>query len=179
MAATRAAAHLVGHEPIHASMLWPSVSPTMLTAGYRVNVIPSEAKATLDVRLLPDDDPAEVLERLRKVVNDPAVDVRYGQRDSVPAATADLGSEAFKVVEAAVTRHYGTVTLPTMATATTDMPYLRAKGVQCYGIGAGIDLEDAAKGFGPHSDQERILESELHRFIRFAWDVVVELAGAK
>ena len=35
------------------------------------------------------------------------------------------------------------------------------------------------KGFGAHSDQERILESELHRFVRFQYDVVVELAGAR
>jgi hypothetical protein len=30
-----------------------------------------------------------------------------------------------------------------------------------------------------HSDKERILEAELHRFVRFSWDVVVELARAR
>jgi elongation factor P len=35
------------------------------------------------------------------------------------------------------------------------------------------------EGFGAHSDQERILESELHRFVRFQYDVVMEIAGAK
>ena len=35
------------------------------------------------------------------------------------------------------------------------------------------------KGFGAHSDQERLLESELHRFVRFNWDVVVSLARAR
>ena len=38
------------------------------------------------------------------------------------------------------------------------------------------DSEDPAKGYGPHSDQERILESELHRFVRFEWDIVQQLA---
>jgi hypothetical protein len=56
---------------------------------------------------------------------------------------------------------------------------LRAKGVECYGIGPAIDAEDAPKGFGSHSDQERILESELHRFVRFTWDVVTELAARR
>jgi len=78
-----------------------------------------------------------------------------------------------------VTKHYQTVTLPTMSTGATDMAYLRAKGVQCYGIGPATDIEDGPKGFGAHSDQERILESELHRFVRFQWDVINQLAGAR
>ena len=43
----------------------------------------------------------------------------------------------------------------------------------------GIDFEDAPKGFGAHSDQERLLEIELHRFVRFNWEVVTAIAGAK
>ena len=70
-------------------------------------------------------------------------------------------------------------TLPVMSTGATDMAYLRAKGIQCYGIGPAIDEEDGPKGFGAHSDQERILESELHRFVRYKWDVVMDLAAAK
>jgi hypothetical protein len=40
-------------------------------------------------------------------------------------------------------------------------------------------MEDGPKGFGAHSDQERILESELHRFLRFKWDIVTSLARAQ
>jgi hypothetical protein len=70
-------------------------------------------------------------------------------------------------------------TLPIMSTGATDMAYLRAKGVQCYGIGPAVDAEDPPRGFGSHSDQERIVESELHRFVRFAWDVVTQLAARR
>ena len=66
-----------------------------------------------------------------------------------------------------------------MSTGATDMAYLRAKGMQCYGIGPATDIEDGPKGFGAHSDQERILESELHRFVRFYHDVVLQLAASK
>ena len=52
------------------------------------------------------------------------------------------------------------------------MSYLRAKGVQCYGIGPMVDEEDALKSFGAHSDQERILEEALHKFVQFNWEVV-------
>lgn len=179
-AASDAVDYFAEHEPRHASMLRSSISPTMVQGGYRVNVIPSEAKATLDVRLVPDEEPAGFLEAVRKIVDDPAVKVEYAVRDGRPGApSARLDSEAFKVLESAVARHYDTTAVPTMSTGATDMAYLREKGIQCYGIGPAIDVEDGPKGFGAHSDQERLLETELHRFIRFTWEIVTDLARAR
>jgi acetylornithine deacetylase/succinyl-diaminopimelate desuccinylase-like protein len=171
--------YFAANEPRHASMLRTSVSPNIVQAGYRVNVIPSEAKATLDVRMTPDQDPQQFLEEVKKIVANPAVEARFTARDVRPGGFARLDTEAFKVLQAQVTKHYQATTLPTMSTGATDMAYLRAKGIQCYGIGPALDIEDGPKGFGAHSDQERILESELHRFVRFHYDVVAELARAK
>src|SRR4051794_29105355 len=55
--AAAAAAHdfFQKNEPRNASMLHTSISPTIIAGGYRSNVIPSEAKATLDVRMMPDE----------------------------------------------------------------------------------------------------------------------------
>ena len=171
---------LFENEPRHSSMLRTSVSPNIFTGGYRSNVIPSEAKATLDVRMLPDEDSEKFLEQARAVVNDAAVEVRYPAPFGRPPATdIKLESEAFKLIEASIRRVYNTVTLPMMGTGATDMAYLRAKGVQCFGIGPATDMEDGPKGFGAHSDQERLLESELHRFVRFNWDIVTSLAKAQ
>jgi acetylornithine deacetylase/succinyl-diaminopimelate desuccinylase-like protein len=171
---------LLENEPRHSSMLRTSVSPNIFAGGYRSNVIPSEAKATLDVRALPDENPAKFLEEVKRVVNDPAVDVRFtGQNERPAGPDARLDSEAYKALEAAGTRIYNAPTLPMMSTGATDMAQLRAKGVQCFGIGPAVDFEDAPKGFGAHSDQERLLESELHRFVRFNWDVITAIAGAK
>jgi hypothetical protein len=69
--------------------------------------------------------------------------------------------------------------LPVMSTGATDMAFLRQKGVQCFGIGPMIDSEDGPKGFGAHSDQERILEEASYKFVRFNWDVTVTLAAKK
>jgi acetylornithine deacetylase/succinyl-diaminopimelate desuccinylase-like protein len=169
--------HFVWNEPAHASMIRTSVSPNIVQGGYRVNVIPSEAKATLDVRMVPGEDTAAFLATVRRVIDDPAVSAAYTARDVRPETpNARLDTEAFRVIESAVTRHYQTLTLPTMLTGATDMAYLRARGMQCYGIGPAYDAEDGPKGFGAHSDQERILESELHRFVRFQWDIVIQLA---
>jgi acetylornithine deacetylase/succinyl-diaminopimelate desuccinylase-like protein len=167
------------NEPRHASMLRTSVSPNMFQGGYRVNVIPSEATATLDVRTLPDEDPAKFIEEVRRVINDPSVEVNYTARDVRPGGTTRLNTDAFAAIEANVTKHYKVVTLPTMSTGATDMAYLRAKGMQCYGIGPALDIEDGPKGFGAHSDQERILENELFRFVRFNYDIVLDLVRSR
>jgi acetylornithine deacetylase/succinyl-diaminopimelate desuccinylase-like protein len=172
--------YLLEHEPRHASMIRTSIAPTIVQAGYRVNVIPSEVRATLDVRLHPGEDAAAFLAEVRNVVNDPAVEVNWAPRDVRPGTdSARLDFEAFQAIERMTKKHYDTVTLPTMSTGATDMAYLRAKGVQCYGIGPALDAEDGTKGFGAHSDQERILESELYRFVRFHYELVEDLARAK
>jgi acetylornithine deacetylase/succinyl-diaminopimelate desuccinylase-like protein len=166
--------------PALASSVRNSISPNIIQGGYRINVIPSEAKATLDVRLISGQDPEAFLNEVRKVINDPAIRVEWIARDVRPATpSARLDSDVFKVLESAFARHYDTTVLPSMSTGATDMAYLRARGIQCYGVGPAIDIEDGPKGFGAHSDQERILESELHKFVRFHYEVVRDLARAE
>jgi acetylornithine deacetylase/succinyl-diaminopimelate desuccinylase-like protein len=173
--------YLAVHEPRHNSMLRTSVSPNIIKAGYRTNVIPSEAEATLDVRLLPDEDPVKFSEMLKSVINDPAVKlVRDGRSARPGAEPSRLDNEAFKTIERVAARHYpGVPVLPTMSTGATDMAFFRAKGMQCYGIGPMIDSEDGPKGYGAHSDQERIVEQALYTFVKFHYELVEEMARAR
>jgi acetylornithine deacetylase/succinyl-diaminopimelate desuccinylase-like protein len=173
-------AYLAKHEPGHYSMLHTSISPNIISGGYQVNVIPSTAEATLDIRALPDEDLPAFFELMRKVIDDPAVEIVRTSRNRRPAtAPSRIDSDAFRTIEVANQKIYGVVTLPQMSTGATDMAYLRAKGVQCYGIGPMVDEEDAAKGFGAHSDQERILEGALYKFVQFNWEVVTGLATSR
>ncbi|MEX2333818.1 MAG: M20/M25/M40 family metallo-hydrolase [Pseudohongiella sp.] len=175
----RALAYLKENEPRNAAVLFSTISPTIVDGGYRVNVIPSNATATLDVRLLPQEEPEEFLAALRQVVNDASVNVNWAQRDVRPGASSRLDTEAFRVIEEVMQASYDTTVIPTMSTGATDMAYLRARGIQCYGIGPAIDAEDGPLGFGAHSDQERIIESELYRFVRAHYDIVERLAAAQ
>ena len=144
-------------------MLRTSVSPNIFSGGYRVNVIPSEATATLDVRMLPDEDPAKFLELVKQVVNDPQRSKSAsGARDAAGDAAASSTPTRSRRSKANVTKHYKAITLPTMSTGATDMAYLRAQGDAVLRHRPATDIEDGPKGFGAHSDQERILESELY-----------------
>jgi len=170
--------YLAENEPTLYSMLHTSISPNIFKAGYQVNVIPSEAEATLDIRALPDENIELFYEMMRKVINDPAVQLIPDTRNARPGAQPSrLDSDAYRAIEASYKKIYGVITMPQMSTGATDMAFLRAKGVECYGVGAMVDEEDGAKGFGPHSDQERVLEDAIYRHVQFMWDVVNSIAG--
>ena len=174
-----AADWMLANEPQHWSMTHTSLVPTIIDGGFRYNVIPSETKATFDVRLHPDENQETFLDEVRKVINDPRVEVKWARDRYRPAGGSRITTEAFETIEAQTKKHYGVVALPTMGTGATDMSNIRAKGIACYGIGPALDTEDGPKGYGAHSDQERILVSELHRFVRYQYDIVLALAGAK
>jgi acetylornithine deacetylase/succinyl-diaminopimelate desuccinylase-like protein len=177
--AAAAREYLAEHEPGNYSMLHTSISPNIINAGYQINVIPSQAEASLDVRALPDENMPAFLEMMRKVIDDPQVEVVAEQRNQRPgAAPSKIDSEAYHAIEAANRKVYSTMTIPQMSTGATDMAFLRSKGMQCYGIGPMVDEEDAAKGFGAHSDQERLLEEGLYKFVQFNWEVVTLLAAS-
>lgn len=165
------------NEAHHYSMLRTSISPNVISGGYRYNVIPSEAEARLDVRVAPGEDMDRLLDEMKRVINDPAVEIVNGGGSRPFSAPSPIRNEVFQAIEAAVRKHYGVVTLPAMGTGASDKAQLRAKGIASYGIGPLTDIEDATIGFGAHSDQERILEQELYRFVRYHWDLVVAIAG--
>jgi acetylornithine deacetylase/succinyl-diaminopimelate desuccinylase-like protein len=168
--------YFAANEPRIYSMLRTSISPNIFKGGYRSNVIPSEAEATLDIRALPDEDMGRLLDEMARVINDSQVKIipNFGGRPS--PRPSKLDTEAFRVAENAAKKIYNTLTIPTLLTGATDMSYLRAKGVECYGIGPMTDTEDGPKGFGAHSDQERILEESLHKFVQFNWEIIFNLA---
>jgi acetylornithine deacetylase/succinyl-diaminopimelate desuccinylase-like protein len=168
------------HEPRHYSMLRTSVTPTIVRGGYRMNVIPSEAEATIDVRLAPGETPDDFLAEMKRQIADDSIIIEPMNREREPTPPSRLDTEVFRILEQKQREIYpGAITLPAMLTGATDMAFLRARGVQCYGIGPAIDVADAPKGYGAHSDRERILEAELYRFVRFNYEVVKSIAAAQ
>jgi acetylornithine deacetylase/succinyl-diaminopimelate desuccinylase-like protein len=172
--------YLAVNEPEHYSMLRTSVVPTILKGGFRVNVIPSEAEATVDVRALPDEDMPEFLSAMGNVIGDPAVRIETIPENIRPAGKPSrLNSQMYHALEDAARKTYpGSTVMPTMSTGATDMAYLRAKGIECFGIGSAA-TENDRNNFGAHSDVERVLESSVYSLTEFTWDAVTEVAVGK
>src|SRR5271169_1320377 len=79
--------------PMWNSMMRDTVAPTILQAGVRANVIPSEARAVLNIRLLPGDTVDTLLGELKKLVNDPAVILEVQPDAGLAAPNSSLDSE--------------------------------------------------------------------------------------
>ena len=149
------------------------------TAGYRYNVIPSEAKATLDVRLHPDEDQSKFLDQIRAVINDPSVEVRWARERYRPAGASRLNTELFAAIEAETKKHYNVDVLPTMSTGASDKAQIRSKGVQCYGIGPALDTEDGAKGSAPTAIRNGSSRPSFTASCGFSTDLVMDVARAR
>jgi acetylornithine deacetylase/succinyl-diaminopimelate desuccinylase-like protein len=180
LTAPAAERHFAANEVWHHSMLRTSLTPTMLKAGFRSNVIPSEAEAYVDIRVLPDENVDNLLRDIRAVIGDPNVEVVRSKTPPRPmSAPSPLNSDMYRSLEAVQKRLYpGAITIPNMLTAATDMSYLRAKGVHAYGIGPVLEERDQDVG-GPHTDNERVEEKALHAFVRYQWEVVLDIASRR
>ena len=164
-------------KPQYYSMVRTSVVPTMLKAGYKSNVIPPSAEATLDVRALPDEDLGKFREMLAEIINDPQIRVIAEDTSlSMPAAPpSKLATEMFAALERAQKEvSPEAITLPTMTTGATDSSFLRAKGVQAYGIGVPKTEEESR---GVHGNDERIETKQLGLFVRFLFAAVTGVAA--
>ena len=162
------------------SILRTSISPTMLNAGFRSNVIPSTAEATLDIRALPDEDMPKFYAEMERVIGDPAVKIVTSPLAGRPSSPpSKLDTEMFHALERTQRRMYpNAVTVPGMVTGATDLAQLRAKGVQAYGIGPRYDEAEFAE-HGWHSDVERLAEDSLYGLVQFLWIAVTDIAASK
>jgi acetylornithine deacetylase/succinyl-diaminopimelate desuccinylase-like protein len=161
------------------SVLRTSISPTMLSGGFRQNVIPSQAEAMLDIRALPDEDMTRFYAEMTRAIGDPAVKIVPVAAGRPSAPPSRLDTEMFRALEATQRRMYpGAITIPGMLTAATDLAQLREKGVQAYGIGPRFDEAEFAE-HGWHSDVERLSEDSLYGLVQFLWYTVLEVAAAK
>jgi len=160
------------------SMLRTSIVPTIIKGGFRTNVIPADAEATLDVRALPDEDIGAMVQALRQLINDPAVEVVPPGRASRPATPpSKLDSEMFLAIERAQGRMFpGAVTLPVMLTGATDSAQLRAKGVQAYGLGSVVTDEERAR---IHGNDERLSVAGIGTFLELVYRAAADVAAAK
>ena len=170
LAPTSQAAFRIHHPDVY-SMLRTSVVPTMLAAGVKINVVPSTADAALDIRALPDEDPAEFFASLAHVINDPKVEVVPEDAKPRPSPpTSSLSTEMFSALEYAQrVVAPSAVTLPLMTNGGTDSAFLRAKGVQAYGISVPKTEAEMATH---HGNDERIEVEQLGLFTRYLWTAV-------
>lgn len=157
-------------------LLRDTVQITMLHGAPQTNVIPDESWANLDVRLLPGEDPKEFLETIRRVVDDPHVDVE--PQDSFAVGNSSpVNTELYDSIRR-VTEHYhpGTPVLPRMASGYNESQRYRPLGIVSYGYSPYASTSE--EGGTEHAPNERIRVDEVRHGFRVLYDVVLGVAGA-
>lgn len=153
-----------------------TISLTVLASGAKTNVIPPEASAELDVRLLPHEDPKQFIAAITEVIADDKI--RIETLLSFPPASSPLEHELFDVLrEIAARDHPGAVVASPLAIGFTDCHYFREKGVPCYGF-LPFALSDR-DGALVHGNDERLSLANLRSGARLTFELVSRLAGAR
>ena len=161
--------------PMWNAMLRDTISPTMLTAGVRANVIPSEARATLNIRLLPGNTITTLLAELNKLVNDPLVKLELQPDAGLAAPDSSLESEFYAaIVKASAEEFGGAPVLPFQSTWATDSAQLRLHNVQAYGLVPFPLTDEDIKRM--HGDDERIPAAAFAKGVALMVRLVNEFA---
>ncbi len=161
--------------PLWNAMMRDTIAPTMLSAGIANNVIPAEARANLNVRLLPGDTIDKVLNDLNKLVNDPLVKLELQPNSGLAAPSSSLESEFYTVITKVVSQEFGGApALPFQSTWLTDSAQLRLHQVQAYGLVPFPLSQDDLKRM--HGDDERIPLAAFDKGVDVLAKIVTEFA---
>ena len=155
------------------ALLRNTVSPTVVHAGHKVNVIPGRAEAELDGRIAVGSSEAELLAELRALAG-PGIELEL-LAPSHPPTVGPAGDELFATLAAVVADHHpGAVAVPSVTPGFTDAKFWSSLGTACYGF-APIRLEPGDPDFPAmfHGDDERIPVAGLQAGLRMLADAVV------
>ena len=160
--------------PLWNSIMRDTIAPTVMNAGVANNVIPPEARANLNVRLLPGDTIDTVLSDLSKLINDPAVTLEVKPNAGLAAPPSSLESDFYNIICKVSTQEFGAPSLPFMSTWLTDSAQLRLHNVQAYGlVPFPLSQEDLRR---MHGDDERILLSSFDKGVDVLAKIVAEFS---
>ena len=155
-----------------------TISLTMMGGSEQTNVIPAEAWANLDVRLLPGEDGQRFLETIRRVVNDPEVTVEPVPGRSREANYSPTNTALYEAIRQVSGQYFrGVPVVPRLTSGYTENQRYRPLGIDAYGFTPYTATD--AEGSSEHGNDERIRVEEVRRGPRILYDVVMAVAGAQ
>ncbi len=147
-----------------------TATPTMLRAGTKTNVIPSEASAQVDGRLVPGQQPQDLLHEMRPYIGD-EIEVQF-LTPSQPYES-DPASPLFDLLQQVVEEHDpGSKVVPFIVPGGTDARFLAARGVKVYGFSPARQEPGWKVLEMAHVPNERISLSNVEFGTQVLYDVV-------
>lgn len=156
-----------GATPSGAASTHTTMAPTILRAGIKDNVLPIDAKATVNFRILPGESVQGVLKHVKKAIDNPDIEVKsLGAFDSEPSPVSPSDAEAFQLLSRTIKSCYpNALVTPYLVLGATDSRYYRSLSPNVYRFTPyQLDEEDLKR---PHGTNERIKVDTYKEMIRF------------
>ena len=155
-----------------AALLSDTITPTQIEAGYKHNVVPGHARASLDCRLLPDTNIGKLVAKMSRDCRKLGVAVTEVARHSGPVSPRTPLFDAISRASASMVE--SPIVVPSLTSGMTDLRYLRSRGATAYGwVPLVLDPEGLAT---IHGHDERIEVAAFERAVDVMTQVVREVS---
>ena len=167
---------IISADPLLHALLRTTWAPTIFNAGFRSNVIPGSAEATVNVRTIPTTTPEMVLERMRAVIADSNVKLSMAWAPGTPIPESSDTTALFRALTTAAKSTYpGAEVTPYLFQAGTDAGAWRSRGVPVYGIYPYPITADELTRM--HGNDERVSVESLRQGTDMIYKTLVAIAG--
>ena len=159
------------------AMVRNTITPTILKAGQKINVIPSMATAAFDCRILPGTSNKEFIAQLQKVIGDDEIVIAsLPEFESNAQPPSPLDNELYQAIErVARQKDPGCMVTPFLITGATDSRFFREVGVPCYDFSPFRLRQEDLKLV--HGHNERISIENMGFASEVIFEIVREVAA--
>ena len=169
----------ISKDPLLHALMRTTLAPVLMNAGFRGNVIPGSAEATINARLIPGTRPDDVVREIVRVIGDPSVEVRLSNPNAaaVGVAPSSESTDLYRALEKSARQQYAAEVTPYLFQAGTDAGTWRARGIPVYGIYPyAISADDLTR---MHGNDERVRVESLREGTEMIYRTLVAVAGRR
>jgi acetylornithine deacetylase/succinyl-diaminopimelate desuccinylase-like protein len=179
----KAAVARLSQTPYYNALLRTTCVATMLTGGHAPNALPQMARANVNCRIFPGEDPAGIRKTLERVVADPKVNVTAVESRAadgsivhqVTVPPSPLLPELTQAMDKTVHDLYGNIpVMATMSTGATDGRITRIAGIPTYGISCMFFQMNDNRA---HGKDERVGVQDFYDGITFNYNLIRALSS--
>jgi acetylornithine deacetylase/succinyl-diaminopimelate desuccinylase-like protein len=169
---------IVSKDPLLHSLVRNTIAPVIIQGGFRANVIPGSAQATINLRMVPGSDPAAFVETLKRIVGDSTIEMKLPATIARPSDPSSEDTDLYRaLVREAQAEFPGAEVTPYLFQAGTDASAWRSRGVPVYGIYPyPIDADELTR---MHGNDEKVSIASLEQGVQMIYRTLVDVAGKK
>jgi acetylornithine deacetylase/succinyl-diaminopimelate desuccinylase-like protein len=167
----------ISKDPLLHAIMRNTIAPVFLNAGFRGNVIPGSAQATLNFRVIPGTDPSKLASEIQRVVHDDrvVVDLPSGRNPSRPVIPSSTDTDLYRALSRNANKVWSAPVTSYLFQASTDAGAWRDRGIPVYGIYPyPISREDLAR---MHGNDERVPVASLEQGTQVIYQTLLEVAA--